>query len=508
MARRRKWLWIGVVFFVLIGLVCLWQWLINRGSAPALVVSHQTTWITEPLNKDGTVNYVAYVDAIARQGVTPENNAAIKYLQATGPKGLKQDNPAAVQRVLDALPLKLPADGKYFVPLDDFVATQSGKTGKDLSKARDEAKKQADETRKQSWDAQDYPLLDQWVTANETPLNVLIEASKLDRFYVPPASDADPPSLSDAGMQLQFSRMTDLVKCLAARASRSVKKGDLDAAWADVHALYRFGRLQQTGDRPPIRAICGMLAGERGGDVTELMAAHDAVSRAQAAAMLKMLGELSPPILNTHKDIERVRLETLDICQQVYRMYHTAGETGFDCNFGMMRINSFSDECLKALEAGDYPAVMRGLQGATDKSAEDLKYWANHKPLFVLERFFGNRSKKDRMMTLVLLAPTCFLDYRGFYRREVGCRTQTALVEVAMLLVVYRADTGQFPDSLAALSPKYLPRLPDDPYSNKPLLYRRDPDGGCIVYSVGENMKDDGGNARDVIVHLAPKKSK
>jgi hypothetical protein len=61
---------------------------------------------------------------------------------------------------------------------------------------------------------------------------------------------------------------------------------------------------------------------------------------------------------------------------------------------------------------------------------------------------------------------------------------------------LYQSDhNGQFPPLLSDLSPKYLPALPADPLAadGSPLRYRRDP--SPILYSVGQNAKDDGGNA-------------
>jgi len=49
----------------------------SKPGKPLITVSKETTWITEPLNADGTVNYVAAADAWLSKGVTRENNAAI-----------------------------------------------------------------------------------------------------------------------------------------------------------------------------------------------------------------------------------------------------------------------------------------------------------------------------------------------------------------------------------------------------------------------------------------------
>jgi hypothetical protein len=56
----------------------------------------------------------------------------------------------------------------------------------------------------------------------------------------------------------------------------------------------------------------------------------------------------------------------------------------------------------------------------------------------------------------------------------------------------YRTAQGNWPDSLESLVPEQLPRVPLDPFSDKPLVYRR-ADDDFLLYSVGFNRFDDGG---------------
>ena len=42
--------------------------------------------------------------------------------------------------------------------------------------------------------------------------------------------------------------------------------------------------------------------------------------------------------------------------------------------------------------------------------------------------------------------------------------------------------------------PEFVPKVPLDPVDGQPLRYRRNADGTFLLYSVGENGKDDGGN--------------
>jgi len=52
---------------------------------------------------------------------------------------------------------------------------------------------------------------------------------------------------------------------------------------------------------------------------------------------------------------------------------------------------------------------------------------------------------------------------------------------------------GQFPDSLEALAPQFIEKLPHDIINGEPLKYRRTDDGRFVLYSVGWNEVDDGG---------------
>jgi hypothetical protein len=67
-----------------------------------------------------------------------------------------------------------------------------------------------------------------------------------------------------------------------------------------------------------------------------------------------------------------------------------------------------------------------------------------------------------------------------------------ANLHIAFALAAYRADRGRYPVTLDELAPAYLPVVPLDLFSGKPLIYRPAKDG-YLLYSVGENGKDDGG---------------
>jgi hypothetical protein len=59
-------------------------------------------------------------------------------------------------------------------------------------------------------------------------------------------------------------------------------------------------------------------------------------------------------------------------------------------------------------------------------------------------------------------------------------------------LEMHRRSTGSYPDSLAELKPTYFKELPVDPFSGQPFHYRKE-GKGYLLYSVGENGKDEEG---------------
>jgi len=67
---------------------------------------------------------------------------------------------------------------------------------------------------------------------------------------------------------------------------------------------------------------------------------------------------------------------------------------------------------------------------------------------------------------------------------------------VAVATTRYRLDHGSLPEKLDVLVPAYLDEIPADPFDGKPLrLVHKDDQ--WIVYSIGPDGKDDGGQAYD-----------
>jgi hypothetical protein len=79
--------------------------------------------------------------------------------------------------------------------------------------------------------------------------------------------------------------------------------------------------------------------------------------------------------------------------------------------------------------------------------------------------------------------------------RAVQVETERQMTLAAIALERFKLRHGNLPASLEALVPEFLAAVPYDYMSAKPLRYRAGSDGRYVIYSVGEDGKDDGGDA-------------
>ncbi len=71
---------------------------------------------------------------------------------------------------------------------------------------------------------------------------------------------------------------------------------------------------------------------------------------------------------------------------------------------------------------------------------------------------------------------------------------QRRLLVTAIALKRCQLRHGRYPDDLSALVPEFLPAMPLDPMDGRPLRYRLHADGSFLLYSVGVDGVDNGGD--------------
>jgi hypothetical protein len=78
-------------------------------------------------------------------------------------------------------------------------------------------------------------------------------------------------------------------------------------------------------------------------------------------------------------------------------------------------------------------------------------------------------------------------------KKFAAIQSSIDLARVACALERYRLVHGEYPEILDVLAPQFMETIPHDIIGGEPLHYRRETNGQFILYSVGWNETDDGG---------------
>src|SRR5262245_61271615 len=174
-------------FFLLLFILFLYQLV---GPSPRIVVSKQTTYVTEPLLADGLPDYEAYVRARTSAGVTPENNAVVLLLKALGPGDTpRADFDAVAAEIgLDAAASDIGAFESLYSDANRARVVAwlpQPKPEADGTEYKPDANPYIDAAQQAAWTSKQLPPLADWVAANQAPLDLIVEATRRPRYYSP-----------------------------------------------------------------------------------------------------------------------------------------------------------------------------------------------------------------------------------------------------------------------------------------------------------------------------------
>jgi hypothetical protein len=84
----------------------------------------------------------------------------------------------------------------------------------------------------------------------------------------------------------------------------------------------------------------------------------------------------------------------------------------------------------------------------------------------------------------------------GFLNRAMRSEAAKQMTITAIALKRYQLKHGNYPPNLDSLVPEFVSSIPLDPVDGQALRYRRNADGTFLLYSIGEDGVDDGGDPR------------
>jgi len=96
-----------------------------------------------------------------------------------------------------------------------------------------------------------------------------------------------------------------------------------------------------------------------------------------------------------------------------------------------------------------------------------------------------------------LITPTLVPGLARGLERVLEARSRIRVAVVGIAVERHRAASQRkVPLALSSLSPEWIPTLPNDPFDERPLRFKRLPSGGYVVYSIGPDQLDNGGRVR------------
>lgn len=492
---------------------------------PKITISKETTWATEPLRADGTVDYLEAVNRLFSKDVTPENNACVLLYQAMGPSpegGNRQ--PDRFFQLMGVTPIS--DEGKYFQGLGKWIEGRPD-AKVDVSAASDMLWKSVE----RPWKSDEFPLIAAWLKDNEVPLQTVAAATERPRYFSPlVTSDAKPDaSLLEVVLPgVQESR--ELARALSSRAMWELAEGSQVDAWRDLMTIHRLGRL--VGQGPTVIEYLVGIAIESIAFNREILFLSETKPSAKMLKLYrKQLDRLPPRALVADKVNVGERACGLDCAHRMARGQFDLKEIAdggennplfeklaegpilqmVDWDVVLKSANQWFDRLEEISRKSNYlerTAAMQKLEEEVKKLAEQRRG-----PMPLLPLLGGKpaitQAMSETLISLLLPSVT------QIYRVEGQAIQRMHHLELAFALAVWRNEHDSCPGSLAMLAPKYIAEIPIDLFNGQPLKYDRVGDG-YRFYSVGRNEKDDEGRtfdegADDLVVRMPvppPKKDK
>ncbi len=488
----RRWILtlVGLLWF------CVLAWAMLEMFTPHYRVSPATTFVTGPLNRDGTVNFAAAINAANSQGVAPQDNAAVALLKILGAHVLLGTAPARTAGLAAMGISKLPQTGAFTSFSDYLMAADFGlpahqprpataiermRLRYQMNAAINEHIYRYDNINK-PWKPVEHPWVARWLKSQQRVIKMVRAAADLPRYF-------SPFLRSRNGMLIYLmppANVELLRDMLRMDALEKMGTGKSASAWRDIEAIRQLGVLVRQ-QRPTLIDLLISLSGQAEAD--ELIAKLAATGISSEHQLRAYLAESKKwPIAGGLRASINFgdRLTELNFIQGLFehqnliaaRQHGFRGFIPLHFGQGMAQYNRWINQFVAALRPAAYAVRRRAIMNQTTRIiGESPRGWRG-----ILIRLNVLHDMLTQMMP----------DFSQALRIEYAVRARQALSRVALALAAYSRKHGGYPVTLSRLVPHFFTVIPADPFTGRPLHYTADK-AGYLLYSIGPNLRDDHG---------------
>jgi hypothetical protein len=454
------------------------------GPAPAKApfsLAKDTTAITEPLNPDGTVDYVAALNQRAAAHLDPKDNGWALWVQLRGAPEIPTSTGPAMLRMAGADPLPVrPLLPTYI----EYLQQEVGLTV-NAAVAADDDRITAG---KRLWKPGDFPYLADYLDSEKSALEVASRAARKPAWWIPTVSPDD--SLISALLPGLASER-DIGNTLLARATLRAGAGDFNGFLEDLLTVKQLARhpndtyiicdlVSIAIDAAADRTLCAVAAS---GTLTtpQLRQLSDALAALPPVNPVSRSLDIGERwmLLDTIAKIATRKLATMPADELATDVYKSITLKDVDWDLVLRQTNGAIDEELTLVAIPEY-AKRKAAFAAFDKKWIAVENPENLPPILILAKKFKEpRDVYSRRVANGIISTLLPSLGRAFDIEQQQTLTEN-LTRTLLAAAAFKARTTHWPAKLSDLVPRDLPQLPSD-FNNDPPTYMLTPSGPQIT---------------------------
>lgn len=348
---------------------------------------------------------------------------------------------------------------------------------------------------------QNVQTMRQWVKRNSLALEHLTEASKKPYFWTERKS-------SDGSMlgvlMPELSGIRDLIRLTCCRARLEAMDSSIIKATKDIETLYRVGN-HFNGPRQSVEQMVGMSVKAQAIETALMIIQNTQIDRKEREYLYNSLKKYIDDEEFT-PDLLAMKLMCLDCLQRMY-IFNQDGQRVMDEQSSLKQLILLRLRCQGLMMLGyvsvehrhkselvqmDYEKakdlLTKGLEQLERVMA--LEAWQLNETMNQEQGILQSIQESHPLLNILAIEA---INLKFVYERM---RAQTRALDTIMSVLTFKENKGRLPLNLSELQEAgLLEKVPIDPFSSKPIEYKK-LDDNFTVYSYGLDFDDDGGERK------------
>jgi hypothetical protein len=284
------------------------------------------------------------------------------------------------------------------------------------------------------------------------------------------------------------------------RAQILAAKGEYSQAFDDLVICYKFGRLVGQGEKTIVEQLVGIaIQAMAGRNIREILSRYPAPAEELAVLQADFVKAQAGQEFGI-----QLLFEKLAVYDEIQRCF-TEDRLGgghlylrrFEALMGGKDSSEISQDIFGEISEGVRVLFFHPNKAQTKQKADEyydfFEKISKMSPVELKLKSIDLNKQIESMIKgnlfLEIWAPALGAVYKTSYRFKADVQS----VPVIIAALRFKTDKGQCPADLVELQQAgYIKEIPIDPFSDKPLVYKKTADN-FTLYSVGFNLKDDGG---------------